>query len=278
MSQSTQLHHYPRCYGCGAANSSGLKLTGEWNGSEGVITHVPPDSAEGGPGVVHGGYVAALADEAMALVASQVSGYPAMTRRIELDFRAPTLTGLPLVIRVWVDQDRSRALILGLRGQQGEPERTCFEAKGVYIKVEASVWAHQMVASNRTDEKLELGGGDPSNYFQWQLRGLTSVFDPGESLREMRVVVVVSDVVPPEWTITVSQSGVDARQGISEPYDAMLECTFDQWRELAHDRSLRVSALADAGDLVVGGDISAAEEFFALLHRHRLRLRGESHG
>src|SRR5262249_12375505 len=85
MSRSRRISHYPRCFGCGNANDRGLRLDAQWDGEELVARHTAPIDAEGGPGVVHGGYVAALVDETMALAASAFANSPAMTRRIEID-------------------------------------------------------------------------------------------------------------------------------------------------------------------------------------------------
>lgn len=266
--ERTQLNHYPRCYGCGVANESGLKLAGQWDGEQCVITHFPPHDAEGGPGIVHGGYVGALADEAMALVASHVTGSPAMTRRIELDFRAPTLTLAPLTLRARVDQERSRAVIVALTGEQGEPARVCFEARGVYVKVPGSAWADPMTAVGRTSDKLDFGAGDPSNFFRWQLRGFKSMYDPAKLDREVRVAVVISGVIPPAWTITAARRGFDAAEGITGPVDATLNCDFTTWERLAHDPAVRLATLAEARQVSFTGDGSAVEALLTLFHRH----------
>jgi acyl-coenzyme A thioesterase PaaI-like protein len=268
MGERTQLNHYPRCYGCGVANEYGLKLVAEWNGEQCVIKYLPPHDAEGGPGIVHGGYIGALADEAMALVASHVTGAPAMTRRIELDFLAPTLTQVPLTLRAWADQERARAIIVRLAGEQGEPARACFEAKGVYIKVPASAWADPMNAASRTSDKLEFGAGDPSNFFRWQLDGFKSMYDSAKLDREVRVAVVISGVTPPAWTIAASSSGFCATEGIVGQVDATLTCDFATWERLAHDPEVRLTDVAEAGQAGFSGDGSAIEVLLTLFHRH----------
>lgn len=268
MGERTQLNHHPRCYGCGVANETGLKLVAEWDGDQCFITHSPPVDAEGGPGIVHGGYVGALADEAMALVASHVSGSPAMTRRIELDFRSPTLTQAALTMRAWVEQERTGSVIVRLTGEQGEPAKLCFEAKGVFIKVPGSAWADPMNAAGRTSDKLEFGTGDPSNFFRWQLRGFKSMYDPAKLDREVRVAVVISGVTPPAWTIMASRAGFDAAEGTAEPVDATLSCDFATWERLAHDPDVRLATLAEVGQASFTGDASAIGVLLTLFHRH----------
>jgi len=269
MSESARIHHYPRCYGCGDANESGLQLIADWNGEQCIITHLPPAAAEGGPGIVHGGYVGALADEAMALLASHVTGYPAMTRRVELDFRAPTLTQTALTLTAWVEEERSRAIIVRMEGRQGDPERLCFEAKGVFMKVSASTWADPISAGNRGTGKLGLDSGDPSNLFRWQVQGFKTMYNPATLVRELQVAVRITDVNPPEWTLTASSAEFDAAEGIAPAHDAILECSFDAWNRLAHDRALQLADLTQAGQATVTGDSSAVEALFVLFHRNQ---------
>lgn len=265
--QARPLQHYPRCYGCGTANSSGLRLAGTWDGREAIVTHVSPPDAEGGPGIVHGGYVAALVDETMALLAAEVAGAPTMTRRVELDFRGPTLTGRKVTLRAWVDQDRTRAIIIRLEGRQEDREQVCFEAKGVYIKVPATTWAAQMTAADRTSEKLDFSGGDPSTYFRWQLDGFKSVYDPARLSRAVRVLLLITDVTPPRWTLAASANGLDATEGDAGTPDATLECDFATWQQLTHNRRLAVREALRAGAAVAAGDIAAIEALAEVLQR-----------
>jgi acyl-coenzyme A thioesterase PaaI-like protein len=265
--QARPLQHYPRCFGCGTANQSGLRLTGTWDGREAIVTCVPPTDAEGGPGIVHGGYVAALVDETMALLAAAAAGAPTMTRRVELDFRGPTLTGREVTLRAWVDQDRSRAIIVRLAGHQDDPGQACFEAKGVYIKVPATAWAAQMIATDRTAEKLDFSGGDPSTFFQWQLDGFRSVYDPARLSRPVRVLLVITDVTPSQWTLTALPDSLNATQGDAGTPDASLECDFSTWQQLTHNRKLGVREALKARSASVAGDVTAIEVLVDVLQR-----------
>ncbi|MGP4029251.1 PaaI family thioesterase [Actinomadura sp. 3N407] len=240
---------------------------GEWDGEEGVIVHVPPQDTEGGPGVVHGGYVGAQVDEAMGLVASEVAGAPAMTRRVELDFRAPTLTQRPLTLRMRVEQERTRAVIVRLDAHQDDPAQLCFQAKGVYIKVPAAAWADQMIATDRTSEKLDFGRGDPSTYFRWQLDGFKSVYDPAGLARDVRVALTVPDVTPPSWNLAATAAGFQASEGVTGSHDATLECDFQTWQRLTHNRTISLSAAVADGQAAVTGDAAAIEALLDVLQR-----------
>src|SRR5215469_2214459 len=85
-----------RCFGCGPANPSGLKL--EFllapDGSV-VCPTVVSDAFEGHPGYLHGGIIATLLDESMSK-AVRSKGLHAMTRHLEIDYRRPVPSGVSL--------------------------------------------------------------------------------------------------------------------------------------------------------------------------------------
>ncbi len=66
---------------------------------------------QGGPGLVHGGILALLIDHAMGCVANQ-SYQPAMTARLELRYRRPTLIAGTLTIAARLDRVEGRKLHL----------------------------------------------------------------------------------------------------------------------------------------------------------------------
>jgi acyl-coenzyme A thioesterase PaaI-like protein len=253
------VSHYPRCYGCGSTNPKSLALRAEWDGTALVAAYTPPPDAEGGPGVVHGGYVAALVDEALSLAATAVASTPPMTRRIEIDYRAPTLTQRPLSIRAWVEEIGERKLILRLTARSVDFSHICFEAKGVYVKVPIDAWIQQMDTQQNSTADLDFTSGDPSNYFRWQTEGSKKTFVPTELTRPLRVVVALSDVAPSEWTFFASHQGLEVQEGASEDYDAKFVGSFWEWQELTHSRT-SVDDLLSRG-VEIRGQTSALTEF-----------------
>jgi acyl-coenzyme A thioesterase PaaI-like protein len=103
-------HHDPACWGCGD-NPTGL--------------HLPPPSAErlteyeayfsfderhqGGPGLVHGGLVSAVLDEACGLLATWYR-FPSVTARMFVRFRKPVSINTELLVRARVDDARGRRI------------------------------------------------------------------------------------------------------------------------------------------------------------------------
>jgi uncharacterized protein (TIGR00369 family) len=87
-----------RCIGCGPLSEGGLKMTFE-RGEDGLVTShvVVPPAYQGWRGVVHGGVVALVLDEAMAYAAG-ARGAIGVTAEMKLRFRGSVPTGEPLVV------------------------------------------------------------------------------------------------------------------------------------------------------------------------------------
>lgn len=99
------------CFGCGRLNPHGLRLRFSiQEGERGVwAAFTPRPEDEGYGGMVHGGIVTTLLDEAMAW-AIAVQGLWAVTAKIDVRFRSPVLIGLPLRAVGWVAADRGRLI------------------------------------------------------------------------------------------------------------------------------------------------------------------------
>lgn len=79
--------------------------------SEGTVTFTA--THEGAPGIVHGGWIAAVLDEALAW-AQPLSGVAGFTGTITVRFRAPAPTYAPLHLTGWVDRIEGRKVyVLG---------------------------------------------------------------------------------------------------------------------------------------------------------------------
>ncbi|HEU5348694.1 MAG TPA: PaaI family thioesterase, partial [Ktedonobacterales bacterium] len=64
------LSPYQGCFACGLRNSQGLRLTFWAEGDEIVTEFTPDEHYQGFPGVLHGGILATLLDEALSRTAS----------------------------------------------------------------------------------------------------------------------------------------------------------------------------------------------------------------
>jgi acyl-coenzyme A thioesterase PaaI-like protein len=119
-------HHDPACWGCGD-NPTGLRLPlpadeglGEYE------AYVAFDERhQGGPGIVHGGIVAAALDEAVGLLATWHS-FPAVTARMFVRYRKPVPINTELLLRAELDDVNGRRLhVTGTISDGGELLAEC---------------------------------------------------------------------------------------------------------------------------------------------------------
>ncbi|MFW6074114.1 MAG: PaaI family thioesterase [Chloroflexota bacterium] len=108
INDSLSDHH---CFGCGDLNPSGLQLRFRLlPNDDGVWARFSPDRGhEGYLGMVHGGILSTMLDEAMSW-AITTSGALGVTARMEVAFRQPASVGDELIV-VGQVQDRRRRLI-----------------------------------------------------------------------------------------------------------------------------------------------------------------------
>jgi uncharacterized protein (TIGR00369 family) len=101
-----------RCYGCGPANPSGLRLQ-FFETDEGVeVEYAVPDDMRGAPGVVHGGVQATLLDEAMCMTAYAKGGTPVVTGELTVRYLRPVPTATPIVIRGRITERRANSYFI----------------------------------------------------------------------------------------------------------------------------------------------------------------------
>lgn len=85
--------HYPRCFGCGVDHPTGLHMqvfAGDGLGISGEFEVT--EHHQGAPGLAHGGLLAAAFDEALGAL-NWLLRVPAVTARLETDFRKPVPVG-----------------------------------------------------------------------------------------------------------------------------------------------------------------------------------------
>jgi uncharacterized protein (TIGR00369 family) len=97
-----------RCFGCGSANATGLRLE-FFRTPDGSVVASPVVGAsfEGHPGFLHGGIIATLLDEAMSK-SVRALGLSAMTRKLEVEYLRPVPSGASLRIEGRIVRSESR--------------------------------------------------------------------------------------------------------------------------------------------------------------------------
>jgi uncharacterized protein (TIGR00369 family) len=100
---------FDQCFACGQKNPIGLKLKFRREGDGVRAEFTPSKLHQGWSGVVHGGIIGCILDEAMSY-AALYAGVNSLTARMQTRFKRPLPTGEPLVITARVTK-QTRKLI-----------------------------------------------------------------------------------------------------------------------------------------------------------------------
>lgn len=103
------------CFACGKNNPIGLHLNFEFQGDKLMTTKILPHEYEGYKGIVHGGIVTTLLDEAMGNYIIKKYKENAVTGRIEIRYRHPTPIEQELTISAV--QESQRRNIITMKAQ-----------------------------------------------------------------------------------------------------------------------------------------------------------------
>ncbi len=87
-----QVTYDGRCFGCGPANDEGLRMRFEPTPDGAVCEFDVPARYQSWQGMVHGGVIALMLDEAVGWAAWH-TGHPGVTGRLEVRFRRPLRLG-----------------------------------------------------------------------------------------------------------------------------------------------------------------------------------------
>lgn len=125
--------HLPWCFGCGPENEHGLKLQPRIEGDLVVADIQFAPWFQGGPGVVHGGGTAAFFDDLMGFV-PVAHNVPAVTARLELDYRRPIRLGMTIRGEAWLTAREDRKLWAAGRGTD-DTGAVYLEARALYLAI-----------------------------------------------------------------------------------------------------------------------------------------------
>lgn len=106
----TKPVHHPNCFGCGPANAQSLGLQMLVRDDQVVVGDIVfAPHHEGGPGLVHGGAVAAAFDDLLGAVPS-AHRIPAVTANLNVAFRSPVRLGAPVAFEARLARRDGRKL------------------------------------------------------------------------------------------------------------------------------------------------------------------------
>jgi uncharacterized protein (TIGR00369 family) len=123
-----------RCFGCGQANETGLRLEFFLADDGSVVCPTTiPNNFEGPPDFVHGGIIATLLDEAMSK-SVRALGLTSLTSQLEIAYHYPVHSGKPIRLEGRLVRSEGRkhwaeARILSHRGH------VLAVGKGLFIEV-----------------------------------------------------------------------------------------------------------------------------------------------
>ena len=95
------------CFGCGPDNPIGLKLRFRWLDGVARAEFTPDEHHQGWSGIVHGGIVSCLLDEALNY-AAYLDGMPCLTAKMQVRLRRTILVGEPLVVSATITRKTKR--------------------------------------------------------------------------------------------------------------------------------------------------------------------------
>jgi uncharacterized protein (TIGR00369 family) len=124
-----------RCFVCGARNEAGLKLSLRTDPERGAseVEVIFPERFQGWEGVVHGGLLATVLDEAM-IYAAGAKGFRCVTGEITVRYVTPVRTGARCTVRGRFLEDKGR-IVLAESEVLGPDGGTAARASGKLFKV-----------------------------------------------------------------------------------------------------------------------------------------------
>lgn len=268
-SANDEVSHYPLCFGCGEINPKSMGLKAFREGDLLRAEWTPPAMTEGGPGIVHGGYLAAAVDEMQALLASSVSKVPAMTVEIQVRYLSPVLSGHVLTLEAEVVERKGRKLSVAMRAVDRDGDTVCFTGTGTYVAVPSHYWSRQAEKLGIDIAMMDFEGGDISTFFAWHVRWLRDAYRPRGDTRPARILVEFDDVEPARWLMSVDSSGLrfEPDPAADAAAEVSIGIRFQIWQEMLKERTEQsnASGVVTKLDGRLTGDEAALNRFVSQL-------------
>ena len=124
------------CYVCDPENEGGLQIAFFLDEETARVTadYTPLAAHEGAPGVVHGGVLGAILDDAMAWAVNTLSGSFGLTRRSEIDFSRIVRGGKRYSVIAWISEiGKGRAATIAELRDDGD--RICCSTRAEFALI-----------------------------------------------------------------------------------------------------------------------------------------------
>ncbi|MBA0124492.1 PaaI family thioesterase [Haloechinothrix sp. YIM 98757] len=161
--------HYSECFGCGEDQPGGLHMSSTI-GAGHVVHSSFTVSAEhqGAPGLAHGGLLSCAFDEALGTVVGQLLRKPAVTGKLETDFRRPVPVGSTLHITAELDGTAGRKVYASARGHLGAPDGpVAVEARALFVVVDLEHFTEH--GDQDALKKLRDSAREPERTDRWDI-------------------------------------------------------------------------------------------------------------
>lgn len=129
--------HYDQCFGCGDEVDSGLHIRSTVDTDNVVVSRFTVTKAhQGAPGLAHGGLLACAFDEALGSTVGNLLRRPAVTGKLETDFRRPVPVGSTLYIVARLDGTAGRKIYVSANGHlDAEDGPIAVQARALFVAV-----------------------------------------------------------------------------------------------------------------------------------------------
>lgn len=144
--------HYSLCIGCGSNHPCGLNLrVSAGEGLNVVGSCTVTQHHQGAPGLAHGGMLVTVLDEVMGSL-NWLLLAPAVTGRLEVDFRQPVPVGETLRLRAWITGVSGRKVYCAATGWLAGPGEPVVAATGLFLQVPLEHFARHGTAVQRSED------------------------------------------------------------------------------------------------------------------------------
>lgn len=142
--------HLPNCFGCGSENQTRLGVVPHYVGDKVVAELEFHPRFEGGPGLAHGGAIAAFFDDLIGFV-SMAHQRPAVTARLEVNYLTPIPLGMKVRGEAWLSGIEGRKLSTEAAGYRPDGE-VVVEVSGLFVQVGVEHFTRAIEDRYRSDE------------------------------------------------------------------------------------------------------------------------------
>ena len=149
--------HHPHCIGCGRENPGSIGLRFVADGERVRATCTFDERHQGAPGFVHGGSLATAIDDTVGTLLVLLRR-PAVTARLEIDYRSPAFLGRAMALEAWAERIEGRKLHLAATVHDGET--LVAEGRALFLEVDL---AHFAQGGELPDALREHWRSDPAD-------------------------------------------------------------------------------------------------------------------